>query len=280
MRLVWVLACMLLVSSALAGCGSKTDSTDSGTDSGSGTGSGTGSKSGTATGTATSKGTGTATGTKTSGQLAGYEVKLTADSVTGTAPLNVTFSLSAGKDAKSWRLSFGDGSEAITGNAPLPATKSYTYNIGGNFSAILNVTFEDKKFGQDIVRIEVAVPDQGPPPETHFEFGPSAGCAGDFLQTAGQNCISFVAGPAQTPIDGHWQALDSRYWGKALTGTIDPAIPGDSDCFFVAADEHTITGEANNGALTCEGTVPGNTAWIFIYPYGNPANGMTIDFVI
>lgn len=280
MRWLLLAAALMLAATALAGCGSPPkDGSGNGTGSGtSGTGTATGtdtSKSGTA-GTATttrSSGTGTSTGAD-----AAHSVDLTATAVTGTAPLNITFGMKAADNVKSWRLSFGDGSNALTGTSAPPATASHTYSVGGNFTAIFDVTFQDKKTGQDTVAIKVTVPDAGPPPPTHFDLGPAGGCDNSVTPVP---CVSFKLGPSQTQaIDGFWIPLDKRYWGKGLTSTIEPALPGDSDCVFVAADTTTVIGEASNSNQTCEGQVPGNAAWLFIYSYVAPEQAMTVDFAL
>lgn len=120
------------------------------------------------------------------------------------------------------------------------------------------------------------------PAVTHFEFGESAGCAGDAHSIDPQvplNCVSFQGGPDATGIDGHWLALDATYAGLSLTTTM--SVPGDanpdSDCVFLDADLEEI-GNGNNGQGPCTGTVPPGTTWLFLYPWGTPATAMTADF--
>lgn len=125
---------------------------------------------------------------------------------------------------------------------------------------------------------------------THFEFGPTAGCASDANALSGglvpPNCISFNAGPMAPAVDGHWIPLNESYVGLQVTSdfvTQAPATPAtthDSDCFFVAADATTLVGEAHNGAEVCTGVVPEGAAWMFYYPWGVPADSMTLDFAI
>lgn len=66
---------------------------------------------------------------------------LTADPATGTAPINVTFSV-AGNDSDGddleWTLAFGDGS--AENGTTLPTTVVHEYAAGGNFSAVLMVS--------------------------------------------------------------------------------------------------------------------------------------------
>lgn len=120
------------------------------------------------------------------------------------------------------------------------------------------------------------------PAVLHFEFGETAGCAGDAHSTVPAvplNCVSYQGGPDATGIDGHWLALDETYVGLTLSTTMDvPAgANADSDCVFLDADQVEI-GNANNGAEACGGVVPVGTAWLFLYPWGTPATGMTADF--
>lgn len=119
-------------------------------------------------------------------------------------------------------------------------------------------------------------PQEDPAPEQlEFSFGPSAGCEGSL--TGAGNCVSFQGGPSASGIDGHWLSLDESYWGLQFTTTIDSQT-GDSDCYFVAEDETTILGNAHNGSSPCEGSVPDDTAFMFLYSYVEPATGMTITF--
>lgn len=112
-------------------------------------------------------------------------------------------------------------------------------------------------------------------PETlNFSYGPAAGCEGSLLGEG--NCVTFQAGPDAPEVDGHWQALDERYWGLRFTTTVDSA-GGDSDCYFVRANGN-ILGNAHNGSGPCQGRVPDNTAFLFLYSYVEPHQAMTLQF--
>ena len=211
--------------------------------------------------------------------------------------MNVSFSLSATGPltGANWTLEFGDASDESGSGADLPATVTHGYIIGGNFSASLKVTYSDGKSAtSDAIVITVTVDAGAEPPQLVFSYGASAGCAWDTaMQVPGGPalpCISEAGGPDASGIDGFWQPLDARYWGMPFSSTItrggesgssaDDWPLYDSDCFFFAEDHVTRTGEANNGGAAC-GTadgVPVDTMWMFILPYGAPAEGMDVTF--
>lgn len=256
-----LLVVLVIVLAAMAGCITKKDDGKDATTSTSTTG--TGSRSA----TSTTGGPGsTATPLRTA--------TLSANATNGTAPLAVAFTLNASAGATSWRLAFGDG--AVANGTGQPSSANHTYAVGGDFSANLTVVFPNGNATANLT-ITVAVPAARAAPDvTHFEFGSSLGCVGDL---GADSCISFNAGPDGSGIDGWWQALDERYWGLHLTSTIDSDAPlADSDCAFVDADETTIIGDADNSSNPCDGVVPAGTAWLYIYPYATPANGLTVDF--
>lgn len=278
-----VLVALLLLAAAMAGCATKkgNDGDDDPSGTGTSTNSGSGSKGGTRSGSGTGSSAGTGTGSSTPNNAT-----LAADVVNGTAPLAVNFTMTATTGATSWRLAFGDGS--FTNGTGDPAAANHTYSVGGNFSANLTVVYSDgPNAGPNAtasLNITVAVPAGGAAPDvTHFEFGESAGCVGDAHSINNDvplNCVSFQGGPDASGIDGHWQALDERYWGMTITTTMDEpsGLNADSDCYFFAEDAETETGEASNGGDLCAGVVPDGTYWMFLYPWGFPATAMTADF--
>lgn len=276
-----VLIALLLLVAAVAGCAQKKGD-DGGDDAtGTSTKTGSGSKGGTKSGSGTGSSSGTGTGSSTP-----HNATLAADAVNGTAPLAVNFTMTATTGATSWRLAFGDG--AFANGTGVPSTANHTYNVGGNFSANLTVVYsEGANAGPNAtagIDITVAVPSGAPLPDvTHFDFGESGGCVGDAHSeepTVPLNCVSFQGGPDASGIDGHWLALDERYWGLTLRTTLDDptTVNQDSDCYFLAADESTETGSGSNGGDLCTGVVPAGTYWLFLYPWAFPANGMTADF--
>jgi hypothetical protein len=207
---------------------------------------------------------------------------LGADIVNGTAPLNITFGVAAtgtGTNA-TWRLAFGDGQDANGTAAQLPANRTHAYLIGGNFTARLTVFFGDDTAVNATLNLTVHAPAGADFPKV-FTFGASRiGCVGDaYGQDHVLNCINFQAGPGSAQVDGFWQALDERYTGQSFTSTIATSNPlPDSDCYFVAADATTITGDCTNGGSPAAGTVPAGTAWMFIYPYATPSSSIIVTF--
>jgi hypothetical protein len=224
----------------------------------------------------------------------------------GVAPLNVTFQLGASGLAAhasaNWTFDFGRSGNATTSNATakvgnatsppaaangtkLPATLNGTYSKAGDY----NVTFVLRAGAASAYSLKAtlhvgtgtaanATATKALPAVTHFEFGQSLGCTGD---VGGNTCVDFQSGPPGQDIDGHWIPLDESYWGLLLTSTVDQGNPAlnDSDCTFTDADG-AATVDASNGGDPCMGVVPDGTAYVFLYPYGGPALGMTVDFGI
>lgn len=227
-----------------------------------------------------------------------YHATLEANTTSGDVPLNVTFTsevsytetTGSGNDTFSdnfsyegnltYRLTFGDGASQEGNQSDYPLEATHEYTVEGNYTAIVNVTFEDGSQAEARINITTTLPeDPQEPPETHFEFGPAAGCLGD---NGGGSCRSIdlaqQTGQVQS-IDGHFQALDERYWGLeavAVNSGVGSAN-ADTDCYFLD-DGFTIIGEANNGGGPCTGSVPGGSAYIFIFSWGAPTDAMTLDF--
>jgi hypothetical protein len=260
--------------------------------------SGTGTASSSASGTTTTPPPANATGNATGNTTA----------PSGPAPLNVTFELGAarlpaGVTAR-WTFDLGRAAGNGTGNATgnetvprngtsLPATLTHTYTAVGDY----NVTFilragdlapqtlqATLHIGNGTGNVSASKP---LPDQVHFEYGESLGCTGDIQ---GNTCVEWENGPPGGDIDGHWIALGELYWGLYVTSTVTQTPAGeqtvpvlgakvgaDTDCVFVD-DALAVVGNANNGGSSCLGQVPDGAAWMFIYPYANPAIDMTVDF--
>lgn len=252
-----LLAVVLLVAAAGAGCLSEKGSDDP---------------------TATPSSTTSRSSSSTASSVPVGTASLVADVQNGTAPLPVNFTVNATGSPLAWRLSFGDGH--IGNGTTFPAAVNHTYDIGGNFTANLTVAYTGGNATANVT-LSILVPQTptgpAPPDVTHFEFADSLGCFGDVVGV--ENCISFAGGPDASGIDGYWQALDERYWGLSFTSTVDQGQPvlADSDCAVTDA-AFAVLEELNNGGDPCSGTIPPGTAFLFIYPYGSPGLSMTVDF--
>lgn len=113
--------------------------------------------------------------------------------------------------------------------------------------------------------------DEAPEPLV-FSYGPSAGCIGDFAM-----CLSAEQGPDGQPIDGFWQELDERYWGLDFTVHAPTAL-GDTDCTAYDEDQEVIDVDLNGGAGPCEGPLPDETKWLFLYSYAEPSPSLELEF--
>lgn len=144
MRPVSVLALVSLLAVALAGCADDAERYPDGVP----TASSSTTRSSTASGTggstsASASSTTTSSSGNTTGPVANTAptAGLTATPLNGTAPVNVTFSLSgadADGDALGWILTFGDGNQ--TNGTTLPTTLVHEYKSKGNLTAVLSVS--------------------------------------------------------------------------------------------------------------------------------------------
>lgn len=216
----------------------------------------------------------------------GSITQFSADRTSGDAPLIVTFTLdgSSEDDDATWRIGFGDGTDDAGDVADLPQDVTHTYRIGGEFTAQATIADASGTVRSQNITVSIVAPPPGETPPLVFEFGPSAGCV-----TEGA-CAGEAAGPTAPPVDGHWQALDERYWGMVFSSTVtrggetgqsgDDWPLFDSDCFFYGEDTATRIGDAHNGGGACGSAdgVPEGALWIFIAPYALPAEAMTLTF--
>ncbi|MHB1260580.1 MAG: PKD domain-containing protein [Thermoplasmatota archaeon] len=100
-----------------------------------------GSASATRTGTSSASSSMTSTGPDVNASNEAPTANLTAAPSNGTAPLNVTFSLSgsdADNDTLSWTLAFGDGNQ--TNGTTLPSSVVHSYAAARNYTASLTVS--------------------------------------------------------------------------------------------------------------------------------------------
>lgn len=124
-----------------------------------------------------------------------------------------------------------------------------------------------------------ADPEETPPPAdpsvpqreleavTMVGQGPFIGCLGDLI-----TCVSFQAGPGSDPIDGYWFEINQTLWLRPFDTASDGAV-GDTDCIVLDEDLNELTdpGAFNQDLDPCAGEFPVDTAWLFLYPYAEPA---------
>jgi hypothetical protein len=152
-----------------------------------------------------------------------------------------------------------------------------TYELGGTYNPNAAVSFDGQLVtGNTTIVVTTPPPPRQLPEVTEFAFGPSAGCAGDLETCIGIILVTMADFTPEdaTGYDGHWAALGEAYWGLKLTSTITPGLP-DSDCSFYGADFVSV-GSANNGEQECDGTIPVNAEWIYIYGYAQPSTAITM----
>lgn len=288
------MTCAMLTIVSLAGCtgGDATDDAqigDDGSDGGGSDGGGSDGSDGGSGGSGTGSG-GSGGGSGGSGGSGGggsgepetRSANLTADTTSGEVPFTVTFTLDGtGIDGETtWFLAYGDGNNTEGEGSELPKEESYEYQIAGDFTARLVITYGDGEAEDAEVQITATLGEGGEeeePPETFFEYGPVMGCIGG--TDVGQSCVSFQAGPGQPAVDGHWQALDERYWGmNAVALGKGMPLSTDTDCVVTDAD-HTVLADGHNGPDPCGLVIPEGAAFIYIYPWIEPATeGMTLEF--
>ncbi len=102
---------------------------------------------------------------------------LTADPVTGTVSLSVTFSMSASDtdgSISSWSLDVDDdGTPEYSGSGTPPTTQTHSYTTIGTFTARLTVTDDDDATNTDTQTVTVTEP-PNQPPTANFTYTPSS----------------------------------------------------------------------------------------------------------
>ncbi len=192
------------------------------------------------------------------------------DRASGKTPANITFTweVEVDDDRATWDLDFGDGSsESGTLDEP-EGSILHSYDEDGLYRATFTVEWSDKQ-DESSMNLFFETPRELPD-EWVFEYGPSAGCAGDFAL-----CVSAEQGPEAEPVDGHWQELDKRYWDLEFHVLVEPGE--DSDCTAYDEDLEPIA-DLNGGSGPCDGRLPEETKWLFMYSYGAPSLSMELEF--
>lgn len=136
MRGVVVLAAMMLLTLMSSGCFVAEEDPEAQ----SASGTATASASGTGTKATTKSGTGSANATATPGENHAPTVNLTATPSNGSAPLNVTFSITGNDtdgDTLRWVLVLGN--ETLGNGTGLPASHNHTFTQAGNHTVVVRV---------------------------------------------------------------------------------------------------------------------------------------------
>lgn len=259
MRASAVLALVILVAVAMAGCAdSGGNPGDSATSSSSDSSSATNSTTNTTTSSATTSTSQTSTSTGPSAGANHAPVATvtlaTGQSPSGPAPLTVTFMLNgsdADNDTLSWTLAFGDASPDATGTV-LPGQSNHTYTATGNFTAKFTVTDGKESVNATYAITVAANAPAGKPPivlsgsyvapdPTELVLG--AGCLlGDF---PGEPFGSFAAVPA-----------------AAIGGAYTTSATSPSYYYFLAEDFEVLNGGESSG------TVPAKSANVYVCASG------------
>lgn len=137
---------------------------------------------------------------------------LSASPTSGTAPLTVTFSMSASDSdgtIASWQLDVdNDGTAEYSGSGTPPATQTHTYNEPGTYTAKLTVTDDDEATAYDIATVTVNASSNNPPNTPDQPSGPTSGYTGS----------SYIYSTSATDPDGD----QIKYgWDWNGDGTVD-----------------------------------------------------------
>ena len=248
-----LLAVLLLLTLAFAGCASKGkggDDSDSDPTGGSSTKSGTSTTSGSATGTGSSSGSTTMTGTgapngKPTAQLG---------AATASGSLLVNFTVDASDpdgDALNWSLAFGDGS--FENGTVVPTNTTRTFSAAGTYTDVLTVS-DGLLNATSSVNVTL---EAGAPAMQDFEGEWAIG------NVDAPNVASADGCDAIEPMDGVFMALfgiDAATRGKPYTATVDASSTADSIIFwevkFLDASCAILEGPNVEGPVPIAGTVP------------------------
>lgn len=275
-----ILAVLVLLTLAFAGCASKGGDGDDDGGTGTGTSTSTGtatSRSGTSTGTATGSASGTGTGAP--GANVAPVANLTANTTRGLAPLAVTFTLNATDadgDSLTWTLSFGDGSANETGTA-VPATVSHTYSAVGNYTA--NFTVSDSEAtvtdSEDIVVRAAATGGSTFP--LVFDGEVTLSCVPCQEAPGAGASISWNSGEAG--LDSDWFVLPADAAGHDFQTSEDSDLDSDVEFFDTCSSDGTSLGAFKSVDAHESGEVPAGAGcavmWTW-YPVGPNAVHLTI----
>lgn len=265
-----LLAAMLIVALAFAGCASNDPKDDDATPDEGSTSASPGPAS---TSSGSASGTTSTTGTGTDAPNQPPTATLTANVTEGSAPLSVNFTVNgtdADGDSLRWSLAYGDGSLDASGSA-VPANEVHAFTVAGTYLVQLNLT-DGNATARANVTITVTAAATGEPvsialatilPCTDCYFSPAA---------TGQ-CVEFLTGePKGLRCD--WGELPADAAGRdfLLAGGSDPGLEFYSSCDGASAES---LGAQDETAATEVGTVPAGALCVVVYEFEEPGASFT-----
>ena len=276
MRLTAILALLTLTCLVFAGCASKGNGDGSVSSTSSSGPSSTTSKTSngsSSSSSSSSKAPGNQTGNQT-GNATNHAplANLTAVPMNGTAPLNVTFSVSGSDpdgDTLTWALTFGDGAQ-LNGTT-LPSNASHTYANAGNLTARLTVSDSRGLTATANVTLNIgaaSVGPTGPHQAVDLAWKVGGGFAG-FPQEYGGCADGQGAGNTMDSF-----MLDQSTVGRPFTATVTDAASGaDIQDWTIIFSEPDCSADLKDfsadGAAPITGVVPaGAHNYVMVYSTG------------
>jgi hypothetical protein len=189
--------------------------------------------------------------------------------------LNVTFvmNVTTNDPEATWLLLPGDGAEYTGAVDGMVGSMAHAFLQNGTYNATLSVSYGSGESVESV--LEVMVTMKVPLPDVLvFEYGPSLGCLG-----APALCVSQQFQAEMDGVDGHWQALDERYWGLAFNAT-NAGEYEDTDCTAFDADGKKLADFHNDGGACGGDALPEGTAWLFMYSWIAPSTAMRLEFTL
>ena len=142
------------------------------------------------------------------------------------------------------------------------------------FSGCLDDDADDEDAMADADDMEDMQDERVLPDQLEFSFGPGLGCEG--FTVGPQPCLAWNLGPGAEGPDGYWVPLGDAYTGLSMTSSA-ASVTGDTDCYFTG-DGGADPRESHGGSSPCSGVVPAGSAWLFIFSYVEPHQGLTVTF--
>jgi len=192
---------------------------------------------------------------------------LSASPRSGTAPLAVTFSMSASDpdgSVSAWLLDVdGDGNADFSGNGAPPSTRSYTYTSPGNYSARLVVSDDDGASDLDTETVNVGSENQ--PPSCSLSASPRSGSApltvtfsmsasdpdgvvSPWVLDPGDGSPSYSGSGAPPSTKTHTYNASGTYTAILMVSDNDDATASDAETIVVTSADVTLTLYVHEGS--------------------------------